>query len=93
MIFTIIYIQFYPTSYKSESVSHSHVQLFATPWTVACQAPLSMENSRAKNTGMGCHSLVQGIFPTQGIEPKSPALQAVLVTRETLSKGNYHLKA
>ena len=24
----------------------SHVQLFATPWTVACQAPLSMELSR-----------------------------------------------
>ena len=26
--------------------SHSHVQLFATPWTVAQQAPLSMEFSR-----------------------------------------------
>ena len=24
----------------------SHVQLFSTPWTVACQAPLSMECSR-----------------------------------------------
>ena len=24
----------------------SHVQLFATPWTVACQDPLSMEFSR-----------------------------------------------
>ena len=24
----------------------SHVQLFATPWTVACQAPMSMEFSR-----------------------------------------------
>ena len=26
--------------------SLSHVQLFVTPWTVACQAPLSMEFSR-----------------------------------------------
>ena len=26
--------------------SLSHVQLFATPWTIACQAPLSMEFSR-----------------------------------------------
>ena len=26
--------------------SLSHVQLFATPWTVACQAPLSVEFSR-----------------------------------------------
>ena len=25
--------------------SLSHVQLFATPWTVACQAPLSMGSS------------------------------------------------
>ena len=30
----------------SESVGCSAVQLFATPWTVACQAPLSMEFSR-----------------------------------------------
>ena len=28
-------------------LSHfSHVQLFATPWTIACQAPLSMGISR-----------------------------------------------
>jgi len=29
-----------------------------------------------KNTGEGCHSLLQGIFPTQGSNPMSPALQA-----------------
>ena len=39
-----------------------------TPWTVAHQAPLSMEFS-SKNTGAGCHSLLQGIFPTQGSNP------------------------
>ena len=27
----------------------SHVQLFATPWTVACQDPLSIEFSRQEN--------------------------------------------
>ena len=32
----------------------SHVRLFATPWAVACQAPLSM------GFGMGCHFLLQG---------------------------------
>ena len=26
--------------------SFTHVQLFATPWTVACQAPLCMEFTR-----------------------------------------------
>jgi hypothetical protein len=30
-------------------------------WTVAYQAPLSIEFSR-ENTGMGCHFLLQGIF-------------------------------
>ena len=43
----------------------SHVQLFATPWTVAHQAPLSMGFSR-QNIRVGCHSLLQGIFPIQG---------------------------
>ena len=38
-----------------------------TPWTAACQAPLSMEFSRQeKNTGVSCHFLLQGIFLTQG---------------------------
>ena len=44
-----------------------HVQLFATPWTVACQAPLSMQFFfPGKNTEVGCHFLLQEIFSTQG---------------------------
>ena len=43
----------------------SHIQHFAPPQTVAHQASLSMGFSR-QNTGVGCHSLLQGIFPTQG---------------------------
>jgi len=38
---------------------------FATPWTVACQA-LCPWDLPGKNTGVGCHFLLQGIFPTQG---------------------------
>ena len=45
-----------------------HVQLFATPWTVACQAPPGWDFP-GKNTGMGCHFLLQQIFPTQGSNP------------------------
>ena len=46
-------------------VSHfSHVLLFAMLWTIAQQTPPSMGFS-AKNTGLGCHSLLQGIFLTQ----------------------------
>ena len=44
----------------------SHVQLFATPRTVAHQAPLSMGLFPSKNTGVGCFFLLRGIFPTQG---------------------------
>ena len=32
-------------------------------------------NSPGQNTGVGSLSLLQGIFLTQGIEPRSPALQ------------------
>ena len=46
----------------------SRVQLCVTPWTVAHQAPLSC-NSPGKNTGVCCHSLLQGIFPTQESNP------------------------
>ena len=39
-----------------------------TPWTVACQAPLSMGFSRQAYWS-GCHFLLQRIFPTQGSNP------------------------
>ena len=38
-----------------------------TPWTVAHQACLW--NSPGKNIGVGCHFLLQGIFPTQRSNP------------------------
>ena len=43
-------------------------QLCLTPWTVACQAPLSMGFSRQESK-VGCHFLLQGIFLTQGLNP------------------------
>ena len=42
----------------------SHVQLFVTPWAIACQAPWDFPG---KNTGVSCHFLLQRIFPTQGL--------------------------
>ena len=55
-----------------------HVQLFGTPWTVACQAPLSMGFSRQECwSGLPCPS--EGDLPDPGIKPMSlvsPALQA-----------------
>ena len=53
----------------------SHVQFFATPWTVAHQGPLSMKCS-GKNTGVGCHFLVQEIFLIKGLNLRLLHLQA-----------------
>ena len=48
-------------------LSHfSCVWLFVTLCSVARQAPLSMK-SPGKNTGVGCHALLQGLFLTQGL--------------------------
>ena len=53
----------------------SHVCLFAIPWTVACQAPQSMEFSRLEYwSGLPFPS--PGDLPNSGIKTRSPALQA-----------------
>ena len=68
-------LSFSPTSvsdsaYVCARVSHSVVtnQLFATPWTVACQAPLAMKFSRQEYwSGLLFPSPVP--FPTQELNP------------------------
>ena len=53
----------------------SPVRLFATPWTVARQAPLSVKFSRQEYwSGLPFPSTRD--LPNPGIEPRSPALQA-----------------
>ena len=48
---------------------------FATPWTVACQAPLSMRFSRQEYwSGLPFPS--SGHLPDPGIKPRFPVLQA-----------------
>ena len=54
--------------------SLSHVRLFATPWTVAYQAPWSMGFSRQEYWS-GLLFPCPGDLPNPGIEPRSPALQ------------------
>ena len=54
----------------------SHVRLLATPWTVACQAPLSMGFPRQEYWN-GLPFPTPGYLPSSGIEPASfvsPAL-------------------
>ena len=63
----------------SSGQSLSRVRLFVTPWTAVHQAPLSMGFSR-QYTGVDCHFLLQGIFPTQGLNP------GLLHCRQTLNR-------
>ena len=58
---------------------------FATPWTVACQAPLSMGFSRQEYwSGLPFPS--PGNPPYPGIKPRSPALQADSLPTELQGK-------
>ena len=60
---------------RSEVNSHSRVRLSATPWTVAHQAPPSLEFSR-QEYWRGLPFPSPGDLPDPGIELGSPALQA-----------------
>ena len=66
----------------------SCVQLFATPWTVACQAPPSMGFSRQEYwSSLPFPS--PGDHPDPGIEPGSPALQGDFLPSEPPGKPYY----
>ena len=56
----------------------SPVWLFETPWTPLSPWFLCQWDSPAKNTGVGCHSFLQEIFPTQGSNPGLPPCRQIL---------------
>ena len=65
--------------------SLSRVRLFATPWTVAYQAPPSMGSSRQEYWSR-LPFPSPGNLPNPGIEPKSPVLQADSLPTELQGK-------
>ena len=72
-------------SFNSSVSLLSRVRLFATPWTVAHQAPPSMGFSRQEYwSGLPFPS--PGHLPDPGIEPRSPTLQADALTSERPGK-------
>ena len=76
---------------KAEWVkSLSCVRLFATPWTVACQAPPSMGFSR-QEYWIGLPFPSPGDLPDAGIKPGSPPLQADTLTSEPPGKPFWRL--
>ena len=72
---------FHDAEWKVKVKSLSHVRLFTTPWTVACQAPPSMGFSRQEYWS-GWPFPSPGDLPDPGIEHTSPALQAYALTSE-----------
>ena len=65
--------------------SFSLVRLFATPWSIIHQAPLSMGFFRQEHwSGLPFPSPED--LPNPGIEPRSPALQADALTSEPPGK-------
>ena len=71
---------------KLKVKSLSRVRLFATPWTVAHQAPPSMGFSRQEYwSGLPFPS--PGDLPKPGIKPRSPSLQADALSSELPGKN------
>ena len=61
------------------------IRLFASLWTLGCQAPLTMGFSRQEyRSGLPFPS--SGDLPNPGIEPRSPALQAGSLPTESTGK-------
>ena len=70
--------------------TQSYPTLFMTLWTIALQAPLSLEFSRQEYwRGLPCSS--PGDLPNPGIEPGSPALQADSLPSEPPGKSLIHI--
>ena len=57
---------------------------------------LCPQDSPGKNTGVGCHALLQGIFPDTGIEPtsfRSPALAGGFFTTSSTWEARIYIIA
>ena len=83
MLFTSEHVDLYSLKVKVKLLSR--VQLFATPWTVAYQAPPSMGFSRQEYCS-GLPFPSPGELPNPRIEPGSPALQTDALPSEPPGK-------
>ena len=64
-------LNIYIVTWKSECVSGSVMSKSLWPHGLQPTRILCPWNSPGKNTGVGCHSLLQGIFPSQESNPVS----------------------
>ena len=63
---------------EKEMATHSSILAWKIPWTEEPGRLLCPWNSPGKNTEVGCHSLLQGIFPTQGLNLGLPHCRQIL---------------
>ena len=66
------------THLVKKAKSLSRVRLFVTSWAVACTRLLRPWDFLGKSTGVCCHFLLQGIFPTKGSNPGLPHCRQML---------------
>ena len=75
------------TATKQPAVfSHSVVSDCLQPHDGSLPGSSVHGNSPGNNTGMGCLALLQGIFPSQGSEPRSSTLQVISLLSEPPGK-------
>ena len=77
--------------HKDEYISLSCVWFFATPWTVVCQAPLSMESSRQEYWSRYLYSSAWDL-PNPEIKPRCLVLQTDSLLSEPPGKTISHLR-
>ena len=70
-------------------LSHSVMSNSVTPWTVTCQAPLSMKFSRQEYWN-GFPFPTPGTFPTQGLNPHLLHLQVGSLPQSHQGFSNIH---
>ena len=75
----IYILSFFPPINSIKWKSLSRVRLFVTPW-------YSLWNSPGQNTGVGSLSLLQGIFPTQELNPVNSINVSMKKLRPTKTK-------
>ena len=68
----------------------SCVQLFVIPWTITTRLHCPWDHP-GKNTGVYCHFLLQGIFPTQGSNTVS-CIAGEFFTTDPMGKPNLKVK-
>ena len=63
---------------KQEDAKESASESRSTVYSLRPHGLYSSWNSPGQNTGVGSHSLLQGIFPTQGSNPGLPHFRRIL---------------